>query len=541
MAVSSSAADSGTGSAALGLLYKAEFFLRRQLQTGDGLTPGLVDPSIYQQQPVPEDTSQSRGRTVLTILYLCVLGLCFVVPVFYYFRLHCFEEHARRELELDFTAALEQSEQHRDENRQARRKYIEERRARIVQLMMPVRMVLKEENFPDLVDGHENHNHNTNSNTIGTSSQGPVQRAGSFLNLDFESEKYNVGKSDESATQASEDILSPYASDDEETNIGAQHDNNDNHDNDNDNSENDDMEGNRQDLTTKDDFSNQQCKDLGDNGNGKTKDNVFGERGIKETKSQDEEEQGESHSLDGPSISREHNNPYEEEETPQVRLPVPGLPMGSSCFLDASGPQRQTQDDEREMRLTPGSCTICLSNYKVGSDVVWSSNESCDHHFHSSCMEKWLIKQRDGPLCPICRRDFIVDPLDLLEQQENNNNNNHSNHNVDEEQGIEASMFHWDPAALALDDDELVRRLGPIVVTAPGEPEISRYRTSHNGGEEPVEITTQLEEGLRSVGVPSVTDSTRNSSSNNNFDSEIAASAYGAPDESTEDGMSVQL
>ena len=142
LAASDSSAASRT---TLELLYQAEFFLRRHLQAtsnGDGMTPGQGDPSLYNQQPTTtEETSQSRGRTVLTILYLCVLGLFFVVPVFYYFRLHCFEEHARRELELDFTAALEQSEQHREEHRAARRKYIEERRARIVQLMVPVRTV----------------------------------------------------------------------------------------------------------------------------------------------------------------------------------------------------------------------------------------------------------------------------------------------------------------------------------------------------------------------------------------------------------------
>jgi hypothetical protein len=124
------------------LLWDAESVLRRHLQTE---TMAPIDPNMYThtqaQTQSGEDSSHSRGRTVLTILYLCVLGLCFVVPVFYYFRLHCFEENARRELELDFTTALEQSELHREENRAARRKYIEERRARIVQLFGPVRMV----------------------------------------------------------------------------------------------------------------------------------------------------------------------------------------------------------------------------------------------------------------------------------------------------------------------------------------------------------------------------------------------------------------
>ena len=44
-------------------------------------------------------------------------------------------------MELDFAAALEHSQSNRDEARAARRKYIDERRARIVQLLGPVRMV----------------------------------------------------------------------------------------------------------------------------------------------------------------------------------------------------------------------------------------------------------------------------------------------------------------------------------------------------------------------------------------------------------------
>lgn len=90
-----------------------------------------------------------RGRTVLTVLYLCVLGLCFVVPVFYYFRMHCEERNVRRLRELELagiTQALEQSQHaHREESRAARRKFREERKARINQLFAPVKMVSKNE------------------------------------------------------------------------------------------------------------------------------------------------------------------------------------------------------------------------------------------------------------------------------------------------------------------------------------------------------------------------------------------------------------
>ncbi|CAB9507720.1 NADPH Oxidase [Seminavis robusta] len=516
---------SASARTALSLLYDTELFLRRQLQATaygggeqqppvDGMHPSLADSSVYNNNnPQPQsETSQSRGRTVLTILYLCVLGLCFVVPVFYYFRLHCFEENARRELELDFSAALELSTQHRDENRAARRKYIEERRARIVQLMMPVRMILKEENFPELVDGPDNHNSSSNS-TPDNPPPKPVQRAGSFLNFNFESEKYKAPKDDDDDDDASQEVQA------------QEHDNN---------------------ISNDTETVPQAAKnDLED-------DSPRQEHGVIEAKSQDEEEQGgESHHSspghvaggDDPPKEALQNNPYDDEETLQIRIPVPGLPMGGSCFLDPTRqPQRQQQqgDDEREMRLTPGHCTICLSNYKVGSDIVWSSNESCDHHFHASCIEKWLMKQREGPLCPICRRDFVVDPLDLLEEDNNNHNIHNINNDIsaDEEQGIETPMFQWDPATLSMEEEE---ELGGIVVMAPGEQqETSGHRTIHIDNRV---TTAQLEEG--DVGGPS-SDESGNNTGGNTIDVENPSSTNSnhAPDEtneSTEGGVSAQL
>ena len=88
-------------------------------------------------------------------------------------------------------------------------------------------------------------------------------------------------------------------------------------------------------------------------------------------------------------------NPYGEEVV-VVELPVPGLSKSSST----------------ETRRVTGTCAICLSSYEIGSDVVWSSNESCEHHFHVECIEEWLMKRQDGSLCPCCRGEFIVDPCD---------------------------------------------------------------------------------------------------------------------------------
>jgi hypothetical protein len=134
-------------------------------------TYGGSNSSSQSQQQTAVD---NRGRTVLTFLYLCILGLCFLTPILYYCRLYFEERNARRLRELE-TAAFEQSSQqqalggvgglgahhhhhhhtllhhhmlnsnnnshNREEARAVRRKYVEERRARILQLFEPVRLV----------------------------------------------------------------------------------------------------------------------------------------------------------------------------------------------------------------------------------------------------------------------------------------------------------------------------------------------------------------------------------------------------------------
>lgn len=101
----------------------------------------------------------------------------------------------------------------------------------------------------------------------------------------------------------------------------------------------------------------------------------------------------------------------------KVELPLPGLLIGMS---KNSGQQSSSLYDIKpsQCRLVPNLCAICLSNYEFGESIVWSSNPACEHAFHEPCMERWLLKQRGRPLCPCCRRDFVVDPLDEEETEE---------------------------------------------------------------------------------------------------------------------------
>lgn len=83
------------------------------------------------------------------------------------------------------------------------------------------------------------------------------------------------------------------------------------------------------------------------------------------------------------------------------------------------------------MRWASWTCTICLGAYHVGESVTWSSNSECDHCFHTSCIEEWLLRrppyrpprrqqarETGGnsyavPACPNCRRDFVKDPYEI--------------------------------------------------------------------------------------------------------------------------------
>lgn len=106
-----------------------------------------------------------------------------------------------------------------------------------------------------------------------------------------------------------------------------------------------------------------------------------------------------------------------------ILVPKPGLPHGAAIyeFNTNTNPflivnnlhDTNQQQYDIELRKVPNECSICLCEYTLGSDIVWSSNPQCDHVFHTNCIEQWLMKQRDGPLCPCCRRDFVIDPFDF--------------------------------------------------------------------------------------------------------------------------------
>ena len=115
----------------------------------EAIDPQTISSLILRHLTEPDNINhRSRGRTILTILYLCVLSLCFITPIFYYCRLQCEDRQNRRLRDLEIAgirSAMQRSEaQMEEENRAACKKFNEERRARIIQLFSQVRMVSEE-------------------------------------------------------------------------------------------------------------------------------------------------------------------------------------------------------------------------------------------------------------------------------------------------------------------------------------------------------------------------------------------------------------
>jgi hypothetical protein len=77
-------------------------------------------------------------------------------------------------------------------------------------------------------------------------------------------------------------------------------------------------------------------------------------------------------------------------------------------------------DNHGNLRKVDAECSICIMEYDVGDEVVWSTRRSCRHAFHSDCILLWLSKGKKR--CPICRHFFVpgqrVDDKEVIVQDE---------------------------------------------------------------------------------------------------------------------------
>ena len=53
---------------------------------------------------------------------------------------------------------------------------------------------------------------------------------------------------------------------------------------------------------------------------------------------------------------------------------------------------------ENELLIT--ECSICLDSYEIGDTI---SILSCEHFYHTKCLNEWLNKKEE---CPLCREEI---------------------------------------------------------------------------------------------------------------------------------------
>ena len=107
-------------------------------------------------------------------------------------------------------------------------------------------------------------------------------------------------------------------------------------------------------------------------------------------------------------------------------------------------PSSHSNDDDHDENGV--MCSICLEPFESGEEIAWSKHMKCQHIFHSDCLEQWLMKHDD---CPICRKAFIED-TDLFKKElesnvvptdntdgDNNNNNDEEENELDDDETID--------------------------------------------------------------------------------------------------------
>lgn len=77
----------------------------------------------------------------------------------------------------------------------------------------------------------------------------------------------------------------------------------------------------------------------------------------------------------------------------------------SICEIHEQHAIEPNDDTDEEESREVQDCLICLEAFCVGDTVSYSSTKECNHAFHSSCIEGWLLSHID---CPTCRRMFLL-------------------------------------------------------------------------------------------------------------------------------------
>jgi hypothetical protein len=87
------------------------------------------------------------------------------------------------------------------------------------------------------------------------------------------------------------------------------------------------------------------------------------------------------------------------------------IPISNPLSVDETESIQNNPTSQQLHRLISEPCSVCLTPYELGDDIVWSENPDCIHVFHHSCMLSWLMKRpnrsRQLKPCPNCRQAFL--------------------------------------------------------------------------------------------------------------------------------------
>ena len=83
------------------------------------------------------------------------------------------------------------------------------------------------------------------------------------------------------------------------------------------------------------------------------------------------------------------------------------VPLGTPAKAEQ---QQQSKQSTKSLPHAPDikhlyECQICSVDFRDNDDIYTSNNPKCNHHFHQSCMEKWLNYQYT---CPVCHEIFAL-------------------------------------------------------------------------------------------------------------------------------------
>lgn len=73
---------------------------------------------------------------------------------------------------------------------------------------------------------------------------------------------------------------------------------------------------------------------------------------------------------------------------------------GAATTVEDIKLERSSHHDQQQQQ----QCAICLVEFERGDEISSSDCAQCFHHYHKTCILKWLLQHDE---CPSCRRPYL--------------------------------------------------------------------------------------------------------------------------------------